>query len=79
MRTGPYTAVRELIPFLVNERRKTKRFEVGIGKPNKEGFGACEIPRTKSAASGVTRQPWADPESQQSCSTTTLGFPIAAT
>src|SRR5207302_457420 len=76
VRTGPYTAVRELIPFLVNERRKTKRFEVGIGKPNREGLGACEIPGAKSAASGVTCQPWANPEFQQSCSTTALGFPL---
>jgi hypothetical protein len=76
VRTGPYTAVRELIPFLVDERRKSKRFEVGIGKPNREGLGTCEIPGTKSAASGVTRQPRTDPEFQQSCSTTTLGFPL---
>ena len=65
VRTGPYTAVRELIPFLVDERRKTKRFEVGIGKPNREGFGACEIPRAKSAASGVTRQPSAAPSTNR--------------
>src|SRR6185437_9723501 len=76
VRTGPYTAVREVIPFRVNERRKTKRFEVGIGKPYREGFGACEIPRAKPAASGVTRQPWADPKFQQSCSATALGFPL---
>ena len=55
VRTGPYTAVRELIPFLVDERRKTKRFEVGIRKPDREGLGTCEIPGTQSAASGVTR------------------------
>ena len=50
-----------MIPFLVNERRKTKRFEVGIGKPNREGLGACEIPRAKSAASGITRPAWDGP------------------
>jgi hypothetical protein len=76
VRTGPYTAVRELIPFLVNERRKTKRFEVSIGKPNREGLSPREIPGPESTASGVTRQPGTDPEFQQSCSTTTLGFPL---
>jgi hypothetical protein len=54
LRTGPYTAVREVTLLLVNECGKTKRLEVGIGKPNRQGFGSREIPGTKTTAGGVT-------------------------
>jgi hypothetical protein len=37
--TGPYTAVREVTPLLADQRRKTERFEVSIGKPDRKGFG----------------------------------------
>lgn len=39
LRTGPYTAVREVTLLLVNQRTKAKRFEVVIGKPHRKGFG----------------------------------------
>jgi transposase len=39
VRTGPYTAVREVTPLLVDQRRKAERFEIGIGKPNRKGNG----------------------------------------
>jgi len=43
---------------LIDQRRKSQRFEVRIGKPNREGFGPREIPGSKSTASRVTGQAW---------------------
>src|SRR6266567_5551483 len=37
----------------IDECRKSKRFEVSIGKPNREGFGPGQIPGAKSAAGRV--------------------------
>src|SRR5258708_21839203 len=74
VRTGPYTAVREVTPLLVDQRRKTERFEIGIGKPDREGFGLCEIPGAESAAGGVTFQPGKHPQLNQFLPATAGGF-----
>jgi hypothetical protein len=38
VRTGPYTAVREVTLTRFDQGRKTERFEVGIGESDGEGF-----------------------------------------
>jgi len=43
---------------LINQRRKSQRFEVRFGEPNREGFGPRQIPGSKSTASRVTGQAW---------------------
>src|ERR1039457_6475253 len=53
---GPPPAVREVGPLLVDQRRKTERFEIGIRKPYAKGLGLGEIPGTKSTAGGVACQ-----------------------
>ena len=40
----------------IDQCRKAERFEVSIGKPYRKGLGPGEIPRTQTAASGITRQ-----------------------
>src|SRR3954447_26837376 len=56
--------------------RETKRFEVGIGKPDRQGSGSREIPGTKTAASGITRQPRTHSQLQECCPATTWSFPL---
>jgi enterochelin esterase-like enzyme len=76
VRTGPYTAVREVTLLLVNECGKTKRLEISIGEPNRQGLGACEVPGTEPAAGGIACQPRTDAQFQQSCSAAAWSFPL---
>jgi RNA polymerase sigma factor (sigma-70 family) len=61
---------------LIDQRRKSQRFEVRVGKPNGEGFSPREIPGSKSTASGVTGQAWTNTQCQQSFQATAGGFPL---
>src|SRR5271157_4414997 len=79
--TPPCVRVRtrrfELVTLaLIDQRRKSKRFEVSVGKPYREGFGPCQIPRAESAASRVIGQSRANPQREQSRSATTWSFPL---
>src|SRR5271157_1267358 len=60
----------------IDQRWKSKRFEVGIGKPHREGFGPGQIPGTESAASRVIGQSRANPQREQSRSATAWCFPL---
>jgi CheY-like chemotaxis protein len=55
--TGPYTAVREIALTRFDQGWKTEQFEVGVGKPNREGFIRpllTSAPRSGRSASGRT-------------------------
>ena len=67
--TGPYTAVREVAPSLLGQRRKAKRFEIGIGKPDRKGLSLGKVPRAESTAGCVCCQPQTAPQFEQSLST----------
>src|SRR5213592_2599976 len=60
----------------IDQRRKSKRFEVGVGKPHREGFGPSEVPRAASATSRVTSQSRTNPQFQQCRSATARCFPL---
>src|SRR5208283_4951027 len=60
----------------LDQRRKSERFEVCIGKPNGEGLSPREVPRASPAAGGVARQPWTHPQLQQRRPATAWGFPL---
>src|SRR5713226_3057949 len=74
--TGPYTAVREVAPLLLNQRRKTERFEVSLGKPHMEGLGERQVPGSAAAAGHVGRQSRSHPQYQQCSPATANGFPL---
>ena len=42
----------------VDQCRKPKRFEVGIRKPNRKGFGPSEVPGAASTACRVSGEAW---------------------
>ena len=46
----------------IDQGRKSKRFEVSIGKPNREGLGPSQIPGAESAAGRVVGQSLANPQ-----------------
>jgi len=46
----------------IDQRWKSERCEVSIGKPNREGFGPGQIPGAESAAGRVIGQSWANPQ-----------------
>jgi hypothetical protein len=46
----------------IDQRWKSERFEVSIGKAHREGFGPGQIPGAKSAASRVAGQSRANPQ-----------------
>ncbi len=46
----------------IDQRWKSERFEVSIGKPHREGFGPGQIPGAESAASRVAGQSRANPQ-----------------
>ena len=71
-----YGGSRWLRRHFIEQRRKTERFEVRIGKPHREGLSLREIPGAKPAASGVACQPRAHPEFQQRGAATTRCFPL---
>src|SRR5438132_89886 len=79
--TPPCVRVRtrrlELVaPTPIDQRRKSKRLEVSIGKPNREGFCPSEVPRAASAATGVRGESRTDPQRQQSGAATACCFPL---
>jgi hypothetical protein len=65
--TPPCVRVRtrrfEKSQLLVDQRRKTERFEIGIGKPNRKSFGLCEIPGAEPATGSDTSQQGTHPSS----------------
>src|SRR5438552_2669334 len=46
----------------IDQRWKSERLEVSIGKPHREGFGPGQIPGAESAASRVLGQSRANPQ-----------------
>src|SRR6266446_3049575 len=61
---------------LLDQRWKSERPEIGIGKPPREGLGPGQIPRAMSAARGVAREPRRNPQREQSRSAATRCFPL---
>src|ERR1700726_1385695 len=53
VRTGPYTAVREVALTRLEQGWEPERFEVCIGEPGGEGSASGEIPRTPAATGRV--------------------------
>jgi hypothetical protein len=76
VRTGPYTAVREVALTRFDQGWETERFEVGVGKPNREGFGPSEVPGAASATGRVASQSRTNAQCQQCRSTTAGCFPL---
>src|SRR5258705_553966 len=54
---------------------ETEQFEVGVGKPNREGFAPCDVPGA-TAASGRIEQFPRDSQCDQGCTTATWCFPL---
>src|ERR1700726_680773 len=75
VRTGPYTAVREVALTRFDQGWETEQFEVGVGKPNTEGFAPCDVPGA-TAASGRIEQFPRDSQCDQRCTTATWCFPL---
>src|SRR5207302_10168409 len=71
--TGPYTAVREIPLTRFDQGWKTEQFEVGVGKPNREGFAPCDVPGATTAS--VAQFP-RDSQCDQRCTTATWCFPL---
>src|SRR6516225_1005288 len=46
----------------IDQRRKSKRFEVSIGKPHREGLGPSQVPRATATASRVSGESRTDPQ-----------------
>jgi hypothetical protein len=61
---------------LIDQRRKSQRFKVCIGKPNRESFGPREIPGSKTTARRVTGQAWTNTQCQQCFQATAWCFPL---
>ena len=61
----------------IDQRWKSERFEVSIGKPYREGLGLREVSRATPAASGVARQFRAHPQLEKCGPTTTWCFPLS--
>src|ERR1035441_7711115 len=60
----------------LEQRRKSQRFEVCLGKPYVEGLGEREIRGATATASHIGRQLWTHPQLKQ-CRPTTAGcFPL---
>src|SRR5215831_2978321 len=73
--TGPYTAVREVTLTRVDQGRETERFEVGVGKPDREGFAAGDVPGATAASGCVTQFPQGS-QGDQRRTTATWCFPL---
>jgi len=79
--TPPCVRVRtrrfELVTLaFIDQRWKSERFEVGVGKPNREGFGPSEVPGTASATGRVASQSRTNAQCQPCRSTTAGCFPL---
>src|SRR5260370_19157349 len=48
----------------INQRRKPERFEVGIGKPHREGLGLGEVPGAPTAPRRMAGPAWPYSQSQ---------------
>ena len=57
VRTGPYTAVREVTLTHVDQARETERFEVGIGEPDRESFTPGEMPGATATGGRIAQLP----------------------
>ena len=77
MRTGPYTAVREVGLTRAEQGWETERSEVRIGKPSGEGSAAGKIPWTTAAAGRVPCSPYRDPIYDKCRAATPWCFPLA--
>ena len=75
VRTGPYTAVREVALTRFDQGWETEQLEVGVGKPNREGFAPCDVPGA-TAASGRIEQFPRELQCDQRCTTATWCFPL---
>src|SRR5438105_1578848 len=76
VRTGTYTAVREVTLTRIDQGRETERFEVGIGESYREGFAPGNMPWSKAATGHVAQFP-RDSQLEECCSTTSWCFPLA--
>ena len=77
MRTGPYTAVREVALTRLEQGWEPERFEVCIGEPGGEGSASGEIPRTPAATGRVPCCPRRDSQCDECRSPTPWSFPLA--
>ena len=77
MRTGPYTAVREVALTRLEQGWEPERFEVCIGEPGGEGSASGEIPRTPAATGRVTCCPRRNSQCDECRSPTPWSFPLA--
>src|SRR3977135_1301710 len=77
VRTGPYTAVREVALTRAEQGWETERSEVRIGKPSGEGSAAGKIPWTAAAAGRVPCSPFRDPICDKSRAATPWCLPLA--
>src|SRR5215472_16225417 len=59
----------------IDQRRKAERFEVGIGKPHRKGFGPSEVP---GAASGGLSDPLVATNDSVSSHATPRAAPVSA-
>jgi hypothetical protein len=75
VRTGPCTAVREVALTRFDQGWKTEQFEVGVGKPNREGFAPGDVPGATAAAGRIEHFP-RDSQCDQRCTTATWSFPL---
>ena len=76
VRTGPYTAVREVTLTRFDQGRETERCEVGIGESHGEGFAPGEIPGSTAATRRVAQRP-RDSQCDECRSPTPRCFPLA--
>src|SRR5439155_3583975 len=60
----------------IDQRWKSERLEVSIGKPHRKGLGPCEVPGAASATSRVVSQSRTNSQFQQCCSATARSFPL---
>jgi hypothetical protein len=60
----------------IDQSWKSERSEVGIGKPNREGFGQSEVPGAASTTGRVGSQSRTTSQFQQCRAATALGFPL---
>ena len=60
----------------IDQSWKSERFEVGVGKPNREGFGPSEVPGAASTTGRVGSQSRTNSQFQQCRAATAVGFPL---
>src|SRR3982074_3986848 len=75
VRTGAYTAVREVALTRFDQGWETERFEVGVGKPDREGFAPGDVPGATAAAGRIAQLP-RDSQFDQCRTAATWCFPL---